>query len=98
MASLQDLLEFIRDNRQRASTGGAHKCRKPIRSWRTKRDLRKETRHKPEVVSIEELLSCYIASPQQIILYAKGLGWLTRKKNIDEILLRAVVIVHEIGH
>ena len=55
-------------------------------------------REKPKTISIEEVLGCYIPTNQQIILYARGLGWFARKEGLDEELLRAVVIVHEIGH
>ncbi len=58
---------------------------------------RNRRRGRPETISIEEVLGCYIPNPQ-IILYARGLRWYTRRKGLDEELLRTVVIVHEIGH
>lgn len=55
-------------------------------------------RGRPETISIEEVLGCYLASKEQIILYARGLRWYAREKDLNEDLLRAVVLLHEIGH
>ncbi|GIV85434.1 MAG: hypothetical protein KatS3mg052_2441 [Candidatus Roseilinea sp.] len=53
----------------------------------------------PETISIEKVLGCYIPDrPPQILLYAKGLKWCARKLGFDEESLRAVVLIHEIGH
>lgn len=63
-------------------------------------------RGRPETISIEELLGCYIPN-SKIILYARGIKWFTRKYlRTDaphtmqdlEALLQAVVLIHEIGH
>lgn len=51
-----------------------------------------------KIISIEELLGVYIPSDKQIILYDRGIDWFAAEKNLDKILLRAVVLVHEIGH
>lgn len=54
-------------------------------------------RGRPEVISIEEVLGCYVPN-SQIVLYARGLKWFARKMRFDEKALRAVVLLHEIGH
>jgi hypothetical protein len=54
-------------------------------------------RGRPETISIEELLGCYVPN-QHIILYARGVRWIAREKNLDEDMVRAIVLVHEIGH
>jgi len=58
---------------------------------------RNRQRSRPETISIEEVLGCYRPDPR-IILYARGLRWYAKEKGIDEDLLRAVVLVHEVGH
>jgi len=58
---------------------------------------RNKQRGIPKHISIEELLGCYIPNPQ-IILYQRGLKWCARRYNFDEDLLRAIVLIHEIGH
>jgi len=57
----------------------------------------REQRSRPETISIEEALGCYVPSPR-IILYARGLRWFAKRKGLAEEMLRAVVLVHEIGH
>jgi hypothetical protein len=57
-----------------------------------------EERSRPETISIEEALGCYVPDNPRIILYARGLRWFARRKGLAEEMLRAVVIVHEIGH
>lgn len=58
---------------------------------------RNRERRRPELISIEELLGCYLPNPQ-IILYQRGLKWCARRYDFDEELLRGIVLVHEIGH
>jgi len=58
---------------------------------------RNRERGRPETISIEEVLGCYIPNPE-IILYQRGLRWCARRNNFDEELLRGVVLIHEIGH
>lgn len=53
-------------------------------------------RRRPETISIEELLGVYRPRPQQIIIYERGIKW--RRHRLDEEWLRAVVLIHEIGH
>ncbi|HOM41543.1 MAG TPA: hypothetical protein P5320_02265 [Bacteroidales bacterium] len=55
-------------------------------------------RRRPDTISIEEVLGCYRTNPPSIILYIKGLDWLTRKNNLKSELLRGIVLVHEVGH
>jgi hypothetical protein len=45
----------------------------------------------------EEVLGCYVPSPQ-IRLYARGLRWFARRNGLDEESLRAVVLTHEVAH
>jgi len=52
----------------------------------------------PEFISIEELLGCYMPNPKIIILYQKGLEWLSKRQIFDIDLLRAIVLVHEVAH
>ena len=58
---------------------------------------RNRERGRPETISIEELLGCYIPNPQ-IVLYHRGLKWCAKRYDLDEELLRGIVLVHEIGH
>jgi hypothetical protein len=58
----------------------------------------REERSRPKTISIEELLGCYVPNQRVIILYARGLRWCARRKGLAEEMLRAVVLVHEIGH
>lgn len=51
-----------------------------------------------KIITIEELLGVYIPSDKQIILYDRGIDWFAAMENLDKNLLRAVVLVHEIGH
>ena len=53
-------------------------------------------RRRPETISIEELLGVYQSRNQQIIIYERGIKW--RGHRYDEEWLRAVVLIHEIGH
>jgi len=54
---------------------------------------------RPETISIEEILGLYCPAPDpHIILYQKGIYWISRDFNIDIDQLRAVVLIHEIGH
>jgi hypothetical protein len=54
---------------------------------------------RPETISIEEVLGLYCPTPDpHIILYQKGIYWVSRDFNIDIDQLRAVVLIHEIGH
>ncbi|MEO0270016.1 MAG: hypothetical protein ABIN73_09790 [candidate division WOR-3 bacterium] len=59
---------------------------------------RNRERGRPETISIEELLGCYVPAQQKIILYARGINWFAKKYGIEENLLRMVVLLHEIGH
>ena len=58
---------------------------------------RNRERRRPETISIEEVLGCYVPN-QKIILYARGISWFARRYGIEENLLRMVVLLHEIGH
>jgi len=57
----------------------------------------REERSRPETISIEEALGCYVPNPR-IVLYARGLRWFASRNGLAEEMLRAVVLVHEIGH
>lgn len=60
---------------------------------------RNKQRGRPETISIEQVLGCYVPTPNpKIILYARGLSWFAKKSRLDENLLRAVVLAHEVGH
>ncbi|MEM5812036.1 MAG: hypothetical protein QXG91_04865 [Candidatus Aenigmatarchaeota archaeon] len=59
---------------------------------------RNRERGRPETISIEEVLGCYVPAQQKIILYARGINWFAKKYGIEENLLRMVVLLHEIGH
>lgn len=58
---------------------------------------RNRQRRGPDTISIEEVLGCYMPNPK-IILYLRGLRWLARRRGFDEEMLRAVVLIHELGH
>ena len=58
---------------------------------------RNEQRRAPERISIEDLLGVYQPRLQRIIIYERGIKYLVRK-GFDEEWLRAVVLIHEIGH
>ncbi|MEO0151707.1 MAG: hypothetical protein ABIL49_03080 [candidate division WOR-3 bacterium] len=51
-----------------------------------------------EEIRIEELLGCYIADLRSIILYDRGIYWLSKRYKFDSEKLRAVVLIHEIAH
>ena len=57
----------------------------------------RERRIRKETISIEEVCGVYIPNPK-IILYVKGIKWFAEKQNIDERLLKGVVLLHEIAH
>lgn len=57
---------------------------------------RNRERRRPETISIEELLGVYQSHHEQIIIYERGIKW--RGHQYDEEWLRAVVLIHEIGH
>ena len=57
---------------------------------------RNRERQRPETISIEELLGVYQSQHQQIVIYERGIKW--RRHRYDEEWLRAVVLIHEIGH
>lgn len=60
---------------------------------------RRRERGRPETISIDEVLGCYVPGPEpRIILYARGLRWCEKTRNFNEEMLRGVVLVHEIGH
>jgi hypothetical protein len=59
---------------------------------------RDRQRGRPETMSIEELLGCYQADASQITLWVRGIRWFARSLGKDEEMLRAVVLVHELGH
>ncbi|MEO0232313.1 MAG: hypothetical protein ABIM29_07215 [candidate division WOR-3 bacterium] len=59
---------------------------------------RNRERGRPETISIEEVLGCYVPAQQKIILYARGINWFAKKYGIEGNLLRMVVLLHEIGH
>jgi hypothetical protein len=59
---------------------------------------RDRQRGRPETMSIEELLGCYQADASQITLWVRGIRWFARRLGKDEEMLRAVVLVHELGH
>lgn len=57
------------------------------------------TNIRPEVISIEEVLGLYCPTPHpHIILYQKGIYWVSCDFDINIDQLRAVVLIHEIGH
>jgi len=58
---------------------------------------RRRNRGRPDTISVEEVLGCYVPTPQ-IRLYARGLSWLARRNGFDEEVLRAVVLIHEVAH
>jgi len=58
---------------------------------------RNNQRRLPENISIEQVLGYYVPEPK-IILFARGLDWFAKKYGCNEKLLRAVVLVHEVGH
>ncbi len=60
--------------------------------------IQREERQRPDTISIEELLGLYIPNDAHIILFARGIHWHANKYNVSEEMLRAVVLVHEIGH
>ncbi len=60
--------------------------------------IRREKRQRPDTISIEELLGLYISNDAHIILFARGIHWYANRYNVSEEMLRAVVLVHEIGH
>ena len=51
---------------------------------------------RPETISIEELLGVYRPRHEQIVIYERGITWL--RNRYDHEWLRAVVLIHEIGH
>ncbi|MEN3045220.1 MAG: hypothetical protein ABDH37_08445 [Candidatus Hydrothermales bacterium] len=55
-------------------------------------------REKPETISIEDLLGCYIPEKQMILLYQRGIEWEAKKYQISEERIREIVLLHEIGH
>ena len=57
---------------------------------------RNRERRRPETISIEELLGAYQARHERIVLYERGIQW--RRHGLDPDWLRAVVLIHEIGH
>jgi hypothetical protein len=59
---------------------------------------RNRDRRRPELISIEKVAGLYIPDDKYIILYKKGIQWWARKRNLDEDLLRGIVLLHEIGH
>jgi hypothetical protein len=59
---------------------------------------RDRERRQPEIISIEELLGCYRADPPEITLWVQGIRWFARRLGKDEEMLRAVVLIHELGH
>jgi hypothetical protein len=59
---------------------------------------RNRERGKPEFISIEEVAGFYSPDNRHIILYERGIKWWARRRNLDEELLRSVVLIHEIGH
>jgi len=65
------------------------------------RERRNEPRNndqiRPETISIEEVLGLYCPAPDpHIILYQKGIYWISRDFNIDIDQLRAVVLIYDI--
>ena len=73
-------------------------------SNRKREEVSREKRRLPysnnqgEIVTIEEALGLYIPTAPQIILYQRGIDWFSKRYRLDENILRAVVLVHEIGH
>ncbi|MEO0115167.1 MAG: hypothetical protein ABIK93_06790 [candidate division WOR-3 bacterium] len=59
---------------------------------------RNRERGRPDTISIEELLGCYLPDYKIIIIYQKGLKWASKRYNFNEELLRGMVLIHEIGH
>ena len=53
-------------------------------------------RGRPETISIEEILGVYRPRHEQIVIYERGIRWL--RNRYDHEWLRAVVLIHEIGH
>lgn len=58
---------------------------------------RNRDRRHPETISVEEVLGCYTTDPK-ITLYARGFSWYGKNNRLDEVCLRAVVLVHEVAH
>jgi len=56
-----------------------------------------EERRRPETIDIEELMGCYVPNPQ-IILYQRGLNWFSKRYDLNEKVLRGIVLIHEVGH
>ncbi len=50
------------------------------------------------IVSIDTLLGRYYADTPHIVLYAQGITAYAKRLNVPTAILRAVVLVHEIGH
>ncbi len=67
---------------------------------------RDRQRFRPETLSIEELLGCYLPRSGEIVLWRRGLAWCARllashrASSADDVepWLRAVVIIHELAH
>ena len=53
-------------------------------------------RGRPETISIEELLGVYQPRHEQIVIYERGIMW--QGSRYDRDWLRAVVLIHEVGH
>ena len=53
-------------------------------------------RRRPETISVEDLLGVYQPRHEQIVIYERGIRW--RRNRYDQEWLRAVVLIHEIGH
>jgi hypothetical protein len=49
-------------------------------------------------IDIEEVLGVYYSNPSRIVLYTMGIKWCAWKLGLGEDALRAVVLVHELGH
>ncbi len=76
--------------------GDDDRDRNERREDRQDRIPRFNNRGRPETISIEELLGVYRPRQEQIVIYERGIRW--RRNRVDPEWLRAVVLIHEIGH
>lgn len=51
----------------------------------------------PEIITIEEVLGFYIPN-SRIVIYQRGLNWVSNRYRLDANQLRAIVLIHELGH
>lgn len=58
---------------------------------------RDQNRHRPDTISIEELLGCYEFQAERIVIYERGIHYSSRH-GYDAAWLRSVVLIHELAH